>query len=376
MKIKINSFYSLQAIFISGFLGLVYLQVFAIPSLRGKSEIAAFVGDSFEYQELARTKSTAELLPLGYNSKRQLYGFSFNLTGISIVGKIAQKVSDQNYEYIVFIINFILLILTIINCQKIFEFYKSHNYAVFLLLLFCNPLIIANLTSLNKEIWGLFFLVSFLRNRIYKANVRYFLAVLFSFFIRDIFFFTGILFFLMTKIKLKRFVYLIGISVIAPFAIPEATVHHSMEIGQRSAIFMDFFANIQSYQFGYILTYFPKLLINMFTGLYPPRWWDFSFNNIYGFFSLISSVVFFLCSLIIVHKLIILRKTSIPVLISIFCAFTFMHCLISHSVHRYYFPLYPIVAMLALLNFAKTNSKAAKTYDFLNFKQKMIGLAK
>ena len=102
MKIKINSFYSLKAIVISGFLGLIYLQVFAIPSLRGNSDIGAFVGDSFEYQEYARTKSTAELLPYGYNPKARLHGYSLNLFGISMVGKIAQRLSDKHYEYIVF----------------------------------------------------------------------------------------------------------------------------------------------------------------------------------------------------------------------------------------------------------------------------------
>ncbi len=377
MKIKINSFYSLQAIFISGFLGLIYLQVFAIPSLRGKSEIVAFVGDSVEYQERARTKSTAELLPFGYNPKGLLYGYSLNFFGITMVGKIAQRLNNKHYEYIVFALNFFLLILTIKNCQDIFKFYRSPNYAVFLFLFFCNPLVIANLVSLNKEIWGLCFIISFLRNRIYKAHVRYFLVMLFSFFIRDVFFFTGVLFFLMTTLKIKRLFFLIIISIIAPFMIPESMVHYSIRAGQRSAMLMDFFANIQSYPFGYLFTYFPKLIINMYTGLYPPRWADFSFHDIYGFFSLISSVTFFLCSLIIVYKIILLRRIrKNSILISIFCAFTFLHCLISYSVHRYYFPLYPIVVILALLNFTKTNSKAAKTYDDWNFKPQVIGLAR
>lgn len=377
MKIKIDSFYSLQAILISAFLGLIYLQVFAIPSLRGKSEIVAFGGDSFEYQERARTKSTAELLPYRYNPKGHLYGYSFNLFGISMVGKIAQRLSNKHYEYIVFLLNFFLLILTIKNCQDIFKFYRSPNYAVFLLLFFCNPLVIVNLVSLNKEIWGLYFIISFLRNRIYKAHVRYFLVMLFSFFIRDVFFFTGILFFLMTTLKIRRFSYLIIISILAPFVVPQAMVHHSIKVGQRSAILMDFFANIQSYPFGYLFTYFPKLIINMYTGLYPPRWASLSFHNIYEFFSLISSVTFFLCSLIIVYKIILLRRRRrSSILISIFCAFTFLHCLISYSVHRYYFPLYPIVVILALLNFTKTNSKAVKTYDDWNFKPQVIGLAR
>jgi len=222
MKTKINSFYSLQAIFVSALLGFIYLQVFAIPSLRGKSDIVAFVPDSFQYQERARTKSTAELLPHGYNPEGLLYGYSLNLFGITMVGKIAQWLSNKHYEYIVFLLNFFLLILTIKNCQDIFEFYRSPNYAVFLLLLFCNPLIIASLVSLNKEIWGLFFVTFFLRNRIYKAHVRYFLVVLFSFLMRDIFFFTGILFFLMTTLKIRRFFYLIIISILAPFIVPEA----------------------------------------------------------------------------------------------------------------------------------------------------------
>ena len=111
MKIKANSFYSLQAIFISGFLGLIYLQAIAIPSLKGNSDIAAFVGDSFEYQEYARTKSITELLPYGYNPKARLHGYSFNLYGISMVGKLAQKLSSKHYEYIVFLLNFFLHVL-------------------------------------------------------------------------------------------------------------------------------------------------------------------------------------------------------------------------------------------------------------------------
>jgi len=377
MKIKINSFYSLKAIFIIAFLGLIYLQVLAIPSLRGNSDIVAFGGDSFEYQELARTKSTAELLPYGYNPKARLHGYSFNLSGISMVGKAAHLLSNKHYEYIVFFLNFFLLIITIKNCQDIFVFYKSPNYAVFLLLFFCNPLVIANLVSLNKEIWGLCFIISFLRNRLYKAYLRYFLVMLFSFFIRDGFFFTGVIFFLMTTLKVKRVFYLIIISILAPFVVPKSIVHHSIEAGQRSAILMDFFANIQSYPFGYLFTYFPKLIINMYTGLYPPRWASLSFHNIYEFFSLISSVVFFFCSLIIVYKIILFRKRrqGSSILISIFCAFTFVHCLISYSVHRYYYPLYPIVVILALLNFTKTSSKAAKTCDNRIFKPQRIGLS-
>jgi len=377
MKIRINSFYALQAIFISGFLGLIYLQTFAIPAIRGESEVVAFVGDSFEYQERARTKSTAELLSYGYNPKALLYGYSLNFFGISMVGKIAQQLSDKHYEYIVFFLNFFLLIFTIKNCQDIFEFYKSPNYAIFLLLFFCNPVIVANLASLNKEIWGLYFIISFLRNRIYKAYAKYFLVMLFSFLIRDVFFVTGALFFLMTTLKIKRVFYLIIISILAPFVVPEAMVHHSTEVGQRSAILMDFFANIQSYPFGYLFTYFPKLMINMYTGLYPPRWACLSFHNIYEFFSLISSAMFFFCSLIIVYKIILFRKRrqGSSILISIFCAFSFVHCLISYSVHRYYFPLYPIVVILALLNFTKTNPKAVKTCDSRNFNPQIIGLS-
>ncbi len=376
MKIKANSFYSLQAIFISGFLGLIYLQAIAIPSLKGNSDIAAFVGDSFEYQEYARTKSITELLPYGYNPKARLHGYSFNLYGISMVGKLAQKLSSKHYEYIVFLLNFFLLIITIKNCQDIFVFYKSSNYAAFLLLFFCNPLIIANLVSLNKEIWGLCFIVSFLRNKIYKAHVRYFLVMLFSFFIRDGFFFTGALFFLMTTLKIKRVFYFIIISILAPFVVPKSIVHHSMEVGQRSAILMDSFANIQSYPFGYLFTYFPKLMINIYTGLYPPRWAGLSFQNIYLLFSLISSVAFFLCSLIIAYRFILLKRRKSSILISIFFAFTILHCLMLHSVHRYFFPLYPIVVMLAILNIPKTNPKAAKTYNNWDFKPQMIGLAR
>ena len=181
----------------------------------------------------------------------------------------------------------------------------------------------------------------------------------------------------MTTLKIRRFSYLIVISILAPFVIPESIVHHSTEVGQRSAIFMDFFAKIQSYPFGYLLTYFPKLIINIYTGLYPPRWASLSFFNIYEFFSLISSFTFFFCSLIIVYKIILFRKRSrsSSILISIFCAFTFVHCLISHSVHRYYYPLYPIVVILALLNFTKTSSKAAKACDTRIFKPETIGLS-
>jgi len=326
-------------------MGFLYLEIFAIPFLREKSNVVAFIGDSFAYEEFARNGSLEEMFLVGstFTSEGPI-----NLFGIVAIGKAAMWVSAHHYEYIVFVINVLLLALTMRNAQAIFSFYQARNYHAFLWLFMLNPAVLASMVSLNKEIFGLFFISSFIRNLIHGSLGRYLLVLVISYFVREFYAFTGVLFFVMSKLRLSPIYYLVAISAIFPFTITREIMIPADAFQQRYSDLLAALSEIDGHPFGYLITYWPKVVAGLYPGLAPHRFSELSLDNLYGDAMTFSSIAFAVCSLMV--GLNILAGQRIPkVVLSMFWSYTFLACLPQVSSHRFLFPLYTIMPMMVLL---------------------------
>jgi len=346
LKIKVASLYSLQALLIGIVIALVYLQMIAVPVFRGQSALYPFyVGDATLYMDPIHAYDYLR------NIGREFFSINrSNMLGMLLLGKAALWISPQSPEYVVFCFNILVLAATIRNFQHIFHFYKSDKYRLFLLLFLMNPLVLMGTVALNKEIWGLFFISSFLKYRLYKKNVCYFITAVISFFIRDIYSIAGILFFLLSTLKIRKLYYLILISLLAPFVVSHRIVEYFLIEGQDASSigFTVFLHKIQSLPFGYLFAYFPKLILDMFGPLNPIRFTDIDSKNWVGIFTMISAVLFLSFFSIVLYK-IFMKKKFTPVFVNLFFSYTFIVCITPYIIHRYIFPIYPILMMLSLL---------------------------
>lgn len=350
MKIKVASFYSFQALVVGALIALVYLQLVAIPVLRGQSDIYAFVvGDALKYTDMQFLDNYLQDL------WRWEYGVNkFNMLGMLILGKTALWISPENSEYVIFCFNILILAATIKNFQQVFRFYKSSQYRLFLLLFLLNPIVLMSTMALNKEILGLFFVSSFLRHRIYRTFTRYFIVVLISFFIRDAYAATGILFFLMSTVRFRKIYYLLFISLLTPFVVPKSMIELLIwgqdELSTGVSLLVN---NIQSYPLGYLLTYFPKLMLDMFGALSPIRFLDVDSTNLVAIYTRVSCSLFLIVTCIILHKHFCLKRGFDRHTVNLFFAYTFVVCVVPFIHQRYIFPLYPVLILIALLDFHK-----------------------
>jgi hypothetical protein len=346
MKIKVASLYSLQALFISIVIALVYLQMIALPVLRGQSKVYAFVvGDAMLYMDPIYSNDYLRTIDRGIFSANR-----FNMLGMILLGKTALWISPQNPEYVVFCFNILVLAATIRNFQHILLFYRCNKYHLFLLLFLLNPLVLMSTVALNKEIWGLFFVSLFLRHRIYRKYIRYSMAVLVSFFIRDVYAAAGILFLIMSTVRLKKIYCLLFITLLVAFVTTQGMQYLYMR-GQDelSTGFSLLLNNIQSYPFGYLLVYFPKLILDMIGQLSPIRFFEIDSANLVAVYTRVSCLLFLICACTILHKLFTLKRILNRHMVNLFFAYTFIACIPLVIQHRYIFPVYPVLILIALL---------------------------
>lgn len=352
MKIKVASFYSSQALVVGALIALVYLQFVAKPVLRGQSDIYAFVvGDALRYTDMQFLDNYLQDL------WRWEYGVNkFNMLGMLILGKTALWISPENSEYVIFCFNILILAATIKNFQQVFRFYKSSQYRLFLLLFLLNPIVLMSTMALNKEILGLFFVSSFLKHRIYRTFTRYLIVVLVSFLIRDVYAAVGILFFLISTVRFRKIYYLLFISLLTPFVVPKSMIEMLIrgqdELSTGVSLLVN---NIQSYPLGYLLVYFPKLILDMFGALSPIRFFETDSTNLVAVYTKVSSLLFLLFTCIILHKHLHLKRALNCHLVNLFFAYTFIVCITPFIHHRYIFPVYPALLLTALLSFRKTS---------------------
>jgi hypothetical protein len=345
-----------------GVLGFAYFLLITMPALHGESTIVGVLGDSFNYHAIAETASFKEMVthtlaPLYAGD----YGFAnFGLFGISSAGWLARKIFGNQYELVIFVVNYILLLLTIKNYSRVFYGLDGRSYRFFLVLLLCNPAICPNLGSLNKEIWGLFFVSSFLKNVFLRKYFRFFVAAIASLMFRDAYFYVAILFLFMNWLSRNSIIVLIGVSLLLPVLLPNPVGNTAADLGARSTFMFMRMQEIEKHALGYLLTYMPKLAIQFFTGMYPARLADMATNNPYGASLTLSSTAFFISFLVLGYRRVTQRYRPELIVLRMFFAYTFVFCIIPYSAHRLFIPLYPVVAMMAVLGatrkLVKTNN--------------------
>lgn len=127
--------------------GAIFLAALGIDAIEGRSEFQ-FFADSSTYHELARGTL------LGVDGPGDLITIAANFLGPLMVLRLA----GENY-YAVLLINAVLMFLSIASISKTLRLDALRMGA----LLFCNPLTVSSLLSVNKEVLSLVFAALLLR---------------------------------------------------------------------------------------------------------------------------------------------------------------------------------------------------------------------
>ena len=348
--------------------GFIYFVTVAEPVLRGQSSVNGVLADSIGYHAFAEEESFESMVTKTLGALRagdyDFLNLHFGLFGVSFVAWVVGKVFGNQYEMVIFVINYILVVSAVKNYSGVFYRLQRRYYRYFMVLLLCNPALYPNLGSLNKEIFGIFFVSSFLKNMFMKRYFRFLVVAVTSLIFRDAYFYVAILFFFMNRFSIKSVIPLIGISLVAPVVLSNLTYHVAADLGARSEFLFSPMLEIEKYPMGYLVTYMPKLAIQFFTGMYPARLADMAIKDPYGTSQTLSSMAFFACFLALGYRM--LTKKYVPELIvlRLFFAYTFIFCLTPYSVHRMFIPLYPVVIMMALLGTTRKLAKCSKRYVF------------
>ena len=321
-------------------MGTAYLVLLVLPYLSGELDWYVYLGDNFTYQNIAASGGFGDLI------KKLL--IMKNLVGLALFVKLAEFISVEYFDYIILFLNLLILAVSIWNYRRVFELLHAPAYVKFLLLMLVNPYIIWSLCGASKEIWGLMLLSFFLRYMLEGKMFKYLMVVAFSFLIRDAFAVGGLIFFMVHRVLNNKFYYLIGFSLLFPFIYSAGQELILLEGQDENSIGISMLlSTIQSYPFGYVLTFVPKLLLSAFGPLSPLRF-EMPIENIIGNFTIASAVLTLLLSARLIYKLYVLRERCNPVLLNLFFAYALVAATTLFIHHRYLFPLYPVLIMLVL----------------------------
>lgn len=352
MKSKTTSRYSLWALAIAITLSFIYFYNFVIPMIGQDSPIIGFlVGDVALYMNPKIQDTFIESITR-YNDMSDFFD---NVSGMLMIGIAGSWISRDYPAYVIFFFNILIFGATIRNFQYIFDFYKSKKYHLFLFYFMLNPLLLISLVTLNKEIWGILFISSFLRHRIYQTYKRYFIITVGAFFIRNVFGAFGVIFYLMTTFKINKIYYFIVVSLLVPFIIQEPKVN-LLITGQDtfSLGFSILMNNIQSYPLGYLLVYFPRLILDIISNLSPWALMNVTITNIYTICLIISEIWVLTFITVVLYRQFILKITPDAHFTSLFFAYTLIVCIEPIILHRYLFPVYPVLSMMLCLGNTRT----------------------
>jgi len=338
--LKVNSLYSWGAIITWSILGFAFLVFLVLPYLSGELDVYVYGGDNFTYREIARTGEINELIGDLLILR--------NLVGLALFVKLAEFISLEHYDYVVLFLNLIILAIAIENFRRVFKLLAPRAYPLFIILLLANPYIVSNLCSANKEIFGFLFFSAFLRYTFERRVVKFMAVVLVSFLIRDAYAVAGILFFLLARLKINKLYYLVVLSIIFPFFFPTGQETMLLEGQDEKSLGISLLLNnIQSYPFGYVITYVPKLLLSAFADLSPLRIVK-SADNVIGNFTTISAALTLVLSLGLLYRIYVKNVQCNATILNLFYAYTLVSATTIFIHYRYLFPLYPILVMLVL----------------------------
>lgn len=340
---KINS--NFLIIFLWLILGVLYLEYFVNPYLLGLIDFNIYGGDNFTYAEFSKIDFIDLIInPIEFR----------NLSGMALFSKFTFLFGDY-YIYITLIVNLIIMHLALNNFRYILSKLNIHRYSLFNLLMAFNFYIVTFLCSINKELIGILILSYSAKFLLNKKYFYYISLVVFSFYIRDAYAFFLIMLGLIVNFKIPKFIYILFVCIVVFYATPDRQINILLE-GQddKSLGFMVWLANIQSYPFGYIITFIPKLILNLIGPLSPYRFFDiFSNGNIIGISSLLSSIWTLILLAYILFNDNIINRTKNKLVGLIIFLFLFISCAPIFINYRYIFPVYPFICVYFLSIFNK-----------------------
>jgi hypothetical protein len=323
-----------------------YFVFFALPVLEGQSDVAAFVGDSFRYHRFAESpniiQETLKAVIAGVYASTGAFG----LFGVSAAGWLLHYVFGEHYLFAVFSMNFMLLVLAMRNYAIAFNLVRNAGLGWFLLLLLLNPFLYATVSSLNKEIWGIFFISAYLRYAIKGQYGRFALMAAFALVLRDAYLAAGIAFLLIRLLPFKRYMYVAGVSLVIPI-VSQFTNIGSLDLDQKSAAIFGIFTKIEAVPLGYLLTYPAKVVIQLFAAAGPHRYLEISPTDLYGFAVTASSTFALFISTAIVRRYMVGGARAPQVVVDLFLAYTVVFCFVPFSAHRLFTPLVPLLVFWA-----------------------------
>lgn len=351
--------------------GFVYLEEAVRPVLEGHSYDNAFVGDVFLYMTLAQVVPIDTWVSAFVNIlvESGINFINFSLFGIVLYGAIIKSLFGEYLLYGVFAVNSILVfwiffcISRIVSALSNYSLQQNENtIAIILIVLGASPIFYPMFTSLNKDIFGYFFLTYFIKALLLRQYTRMIVAVLFSTVIRDVYFFTGVLFIAMNILPIARYFYLILISLVAPFILSATALNTPDVFATRSSSVFTMLYEIDQTPLGYAITYVPKLLWQLFAAGNPQNLNDISLHDFYGSSLTISSLTFIGLFTIYIFRKLLFRYEAPKILFDIFFAYTFVSCLVPYSQHRLFTPLLVVCATLVLLPSAVAQA-GARSYE-------------
>jgi hypothetical protein len=342
-KGSLTLFHAVIGAFVIAF---AYFVFFALPTLEGRGDVGAFVGDSFQYHRLAESPDIIQATLGALISGAYASTGAFGLFGVSAAGWLLHQVFGEHYLFAVFSMNFMLLVFAMRNYAIAFNLLGNTGLGWFLLLLLLNPFLYATVSSLNKEIWGIFFISAYLRYAIKGQYGRLALTAAFALVLRDAYLATGIAFLLIRLLPFKRYMYLAGVSLIIPVA-SQLTNIGTLGLDQKSVAIFDVFTKIEAVPLGYLLTYPGKVAIQLFAAAAPHRYLEISPTDLYGFAVTASSTVAVFLAIAIVRRYMIGGVRVPQVVVDLFLAYTIVFCFVPFSVHRLFTPLVPLLVFWA-----------------------------
>lgn len=343
-----STVWSFGAMFFLSVCALLFLENLVLPHLEGRNDYYVYSGDNAIYRaHVDDNHDVRDLINVGQGQGIAIG--SGNLFGMAAYALLVQWISKEHFHHVLLFLNLLLLACSIRNYRIIFDLFEAKQYPLFLLWFSLNPLLICSLTALSKEVWGVYIVSALLRYRISGSYLRLLFIIILSFAIRDAFAAAGIVFVLMSTFKLNKMAYLCGISLLFPL-LPSGGMTEFLLEGQDDASMgiSVFLNNLQSYPFGYVVAYVPKLLLSAFANLHPFRL-VLPVENVIGNLTTVSSFLSFVLTVMICRKVFLQKQKLRPLISSLFFSYTFIVVLTAFIHHRYLFPLYPVLPLMILL---------------------------
>lgn len=266
----------------------------------------------------------------------------------------SKELFGEYYYLFIFVVNILMYLLFVRNVITILREMKvCIKYSpVITLFLFANPFYFNYLTGVNKELISLLYLSGVLSAYYKKNYASFFVYTLFASFYREIYIAISLIFYYVSwnfgNALLRRvIIVVIFSSLILPFIVPDDFVDSmvSLHSTQRSLPVWSFLAVITFDYYLYMLSFPFKVILNLFSSLYPPVLIENIFNlNFYAIISFFNSV-FIVFFIYFFNKNVRFIDNNVLSVLCLIFSFLFVVSINPISVSRY---SYPVVFLFAL----------------------------